>query len=142
MKCMKAKWIVTAQYRPTDEPTPTPRPPYTRPTPPPVITVTTRPPEPSITVVPTITVAPTITGVPTEQPSITPTITPYDIEDEDIPRGPGDSEKEDDPEIIIIEEEEIPKGLPKTGELPPILFFTVGAGVVYVGMKLNKKKEK
>lgn len=137
---IKVKWIVTAQYRPSDEPTPTPRPPLSRPTPPPKVTVvpTISPGPPQ----PTISVVPTITGVPTVQPSVTSIIKPYDIKDEEIPGGPGDSEKEDDPEIIIIEEEEIPKGLPKTGELPPILFFSLGAGAIYIGMKLNRKKQK
>lgn len=135
---LTVKWIITAQYEPSEKPTPT-RPPLSPPTQPPSTRVTTVPTQPPA--------EPTEPVVPTEQVTPTPTPKIVDIEDEEIPVGPAkpdtsDESDGDGTEIIIIKEEEIPKGLPKTGELPPILFYGLGAGAVYAGMKLNQKKRK
>ena len=135
---LTVKWIITAQYESPVTPTPTERP----------LSPPTRPPSRSVTTIPTQPPAePTGPIVPTEQ--VTPTAAPeiIDVEDEETPAGPGKPDIYDDPaddetEIIIIKEEEIPKGLPKTGEVPPILFYGLGAGAVYAGMKLNQKKRK
>lgn len=162
---LKVKWIITAQY---DKPSVTPAPtPSSAPTPTPG---PTEPPVPTDIPAPTITPIPTeppvitpseppshdITPVPSERPteappeSEKPTITPaetpgiFEIEDEEIPVGPGEPEEDDKPgddetKLIIIEEE-IPKGLPKTGEMHPILFYCAGALAIYAGIRLNRKK--
>lgn len=135
---LKVRWIITAQYESPVTPTPTERP----------LSPPTRPPSRSVTTIPTQPPAePTGPIVPTEQ--VTPTAAPeiIDVEDEETPAGPGKPDIYDDPaddetEIIIIKEEEIPKGLPKTGEVPPILFYGLGAGAIYAGIKLNHKKRK
>jgi len=135
---LTVKWIITAQYESPVTPTPTERP----------LSPPTRPPSRSVTTIPTQPPAePTGPIVPTEQ--VTPTAAPeiIDVEDEETPAGPGKPDIYDDPaddetEIIIIKEEEIPKGLPKTGEVPPILFYGLGAGAIYAGIKLNHKKRK
>ena len=70
------------------------------------------------------------------------------MEDEPIPGGvpqePAEEDKPEEPEpdIVIIEDEIVPTGLPKTGEFPPILYYGLGAGFVYAGYRLSKKKEK
>lgn len=121
---MKVKWIITTQYTPPVTPTPSPEP-----TPTPGPSPTPGPDEPDVQV------------TPTEAPEI------VDIEDEETPAGASEPEKEKEPgsdetELIIIQEEELPKGLPKTGEVPPIIFFGLGAGVLYAGITLNRKKNK
>lgn len=126
---LKVKWIVITNYTRPSRPSPRPRPP--------------RPPaEPTTTV---------ITIVPTEPP-VEPTTTEppkeVEVEDEPIPGGvpqePAEEDKPDEPEpdIVIIEDEIVPTGLPKTGEFPPILYYGLGAGFVYAGYRLSKKKEK
>lgn len=127
---LKVRWIVTAQYEPSVTPTPTDTP-LSPPTEPPSQTVTTIPSQPPAEPTPTVTETPEI----------------IDIEDEETPEGPGEPEEHDEPGddetgIIIIKEEELPKGLPKTGEMPPILFYGLGAGAIYAGIKLNQKKQK
>lgn len=127
---LKVKWIVITSY--TDSPTPIPRP--------------HRPPaEPTTTV---------ITIVPTEPPAgPTPTEPPKEVEVEDepipggVPQEPVEEDKpeepdEPEPDIVIIEDQIVPTGLPKTGELPPILYYGLGAGFIYAGYRLSKKKEK
>jgi len=128
---LKVKWIVITSY--TDSPTP----PRLRPPRPPA--------EPTTTV---------ITIVPTESPvEPTPTEAPeeVDVGDEPVPGGvpqvPAEEDKPEEPDvpepdIVIIEDEIVPTGLPKTGEFPPILFYGLGAGFVYAGYRLSKKKEK
>ena len=129
---LKVKWIVITNYTRPSRPSPRPRPP--------------RPPaEPTTTV---------ITIVPTESPvEPTPTEAPeeVDVGDEPVPGGvpqvPAEEDKPEEPDvpepdIVIIEDEIVPTGLPKTGEFPPILFYGLGAGFVYAGYRLSKKKEK
>lgn len=123
---------------PTPEPTPTPTPdPTPTPTPEPTPTPTPTPtPEPT----PTPTLEPTPTPTPTPEPTPTPTPDPteeplFEFHDEEIPGGPVDPELE-------IPDEEIPGGsteLPKTGELPPILFYGSGATLVAIGAYFRRK---
>ena len=125
---LKVKWIVITSY--TDSPTPQrPRPP--------------RPPaEPTTTVITIVPTEPPVEPTPTEPPE------EVEVEDEPIPGGvpqePAEEDKPDEPEpdIVIIEDEIVPTGLPKTGEFPPILFYGLGAGFIYAGYRLSKKKEK
>jgi len=147
---MKVKWIITAQYEPSVTPTPT-NPPLSPPTEPPTRRVTTIP-TPTPTLTPTTTptqppAEPTRPAEPTKQVTPSPTPVIVEIEDEDTPVGPGEPDKSvkpgnDETELIIIKEEEIPKGLPKTGEMPPILFYGLGAGAIFAGIKLNQKSRK
>jgi len=129
---LKVKWIVITNYTRPSRPSPRPRPP--------------RPPaEPTTTV---------ITIVPTESPvEPTPTEAPeeVDVGDEPVPGGvpqvPAEEDKpeepdEPEPDIVIIEDEIVPTGLPKTGELPPLMYYGLGAGFIYAGYRLSKKKEK
>lgn len=90
---------------------------------------------------------PTSTNPPSGKPPrrvtptpITPTPTPSPAP---TPKEPDLPPAEPDENIIEIQEELIPGGsLPKTGELPPILFYCLGAGIVYVGIRLNKNTGK
>ncbi|NLY18794.1 MAG: hypothetical protein GX045_07555 [Clostridiaceae bacterium] len=155
---LKVKWKIITMYTPGTEPTdPTStEPTTTEPTstePTPTEPVPTEPtPTESESTEPTTTepipTEPTITesttqksGEPTSieltqtEPTPTPiTDTVYEVEDEPVPEG------SPEPELEIIEEEIIPSGLPKTGELPPALFYGLGAGIIYLGIKLNRKK--
>lgn len=93
---------------------------------------------------------PTDPAAPPKQDSDTPSGIPeiIEIEDEEIPEGPpGGPETlnkpgEGETEIIIIKEEEIPKGLPKTGEMPPIIYYGLGAVSIFAGIMLNRRKHK
>lgn len=125
------KWIITAQYNPSERPTPTGTP-YSPPT---------GTPTEKVTVIPTPPPADTSkTDLPDDKPNT------FEIKDDEISDdGSGTYDKQDkldngESEIIIIEEK-LPKKLPKTGELPPLLFFGLGAGIVYAGIRLNHKKE-
>jgi hypothetical protein len=146
---IKVKWKVITMYSPGPSPTPTePSPTPTEPSPTPTEPSPT-PVDPSPTpVVPSPTpIEPSPTPVDPSPTPVVPSPTPFDptptptdgtirdFEDEPVPEG------SPEPEIEIIEEEFIPAGLPKTGELPPILFYGLGAGIVYAGIKLNKKKK-
>lgn len=65
-----------------------------------------------------------------------------DIEDEPIPLGPGETEVPSEPEIIIIEDKDIPTGpanMPATGEIPPLYYYGTGALVVMLGMAIRKR---
>lgn len=126
---LKVKWIVITNYTRPSRPSPRPRPP--------------RPPaEPTTTVITIVPTEPPVEPTPTEPPE------EVEVEDEPIPGGvpqePAEEDKPDEPEpdIVIIEDEIVPTGLPKTGEFPPILFYGLGAGFVYAGYRLSKKKEK
>ncbi|ANX01205.1 hypothetical protein CSTERLE_06290 [Thermoclostridium stercorarium subsp. leptospartum DSM 9219] len=137
---LKVRWILTAQYdrRPSDTPTVPP------------ISPTIKPPSQSVTPVPSQ--PPPDEAGEQNQPDISQeTPETVEIEDEEIPAsfGEPDGYDNDEPgndanetEIIIIEDGEIPKGLPKTGELPPIVFFGVGACIIYAGIRLNRNKAK
>ncbi|HAA25003.1 MAG TPA: hypothetical protein DCE11_02615, partial [Ruminiclostridium sp.] len=83
----------------------------------------------------------------------TPTEPPKEVEVEDepipggVPQEPAEEDKPEEPDvpepdIVIIEDEIVPTGLPKTGEFPPILYYGLGAGFIYAGYRLSKKKEK
>lgn len=126
---LKVKWIVITNYTRPLRPSPRPGPP--------------RPPaEPTTTVITIVPTEPPVEPTPTEPPE------EVEVEDEPIPGGvpqePAEEDKPDEPEpdIVIIEDEIVPTGLPKTGEFPPILFYGLGAGFVYAGYRLSKKKEK
>lgn len=67
--------------------------------------------------------------------------TEEEIEEEEIPKG----EPEPEEPIEEIEEEEIPKDkpvLPKTGELPLMVFYISGVAMVLLGIGLGDKKKK
>ncbi len=100
-------------------------------------------PWPVETPTPTPTPTPSPTPTPTPAPTPSPTPTPTDdvieeIPDPIIPGGPVELELE-------IPDEEIPGGsteLPKTGEVPPILFYGSGATLVAVGAYFRRKFKK
>ncbi|NLK68599.1 MAG: hypothetical protein GX283_05500 [Clostridiaceae bacterium] len=135
--------IFRTEYSDEPTPTPTPKPPLSRPTTKPrTIVVPTISPEPPT---PIISIAPTITHVPTVEPSKAPAKIASDIDVEDIFEEqsiPDEEASYDETEVIIIQEDEVHKTLPKTGEIPPIIFYGLGAGVIYAGIKLNQKKQK
>lgn len=139
---LKVKWKVITMYTPGPEPTPI-EPTPTEPTPTAPTPTEPTPTEPTPTVptptVPTPTEPTPTVPTPTEPAPTEPTPTTtedtlYKVENEPVPVG------SPEPELEIIEEEFIPAGLPKTGELPPILFYGLGAGIICVGLKMNKKK--
>jgi hypothetical protein len=156
---IKVKWKVITMYTPDPEPTPT-EPTPTEPTPTEPTPTEPTPTEPTPTeptpteptpteptpteptpteptpTEPTPTEPTPTEPTPTEPTPTTTDDTLYEIDNEPVPEG------SPEPELEIIEEEFIPTGLPKTGELPPILFYGIGACIIYAGVKLNRKKEK
>jgi len=154
---IKVKWKVITMYTPGPTPTPTvpttttgpttTEPTYTEPTTTEPTTTeptyteptTTEPTTTEPTYTEPTTTEPTTTEPTTTEPTTTETTTTetfYEIESEPVPEG------SPEPQLVVIEEEFIPTGLPKTGELPPILFYGIGACIIYAGIKLNKRKEK
>lgn len=145
---LKVKWKVITMYTPGPDPTPTPTEPYNTETTRPTEPTTTEPTEPTSTETTTTESKPTESAstesIPFRSPTTEPTYTEpeqtttedtiFEVEDEPVPEG------SPEPELEIIEEEFLPQGLPKTGELPPVLFYGLGAGIIYMGIKLNKKK--
>ena len=65
-----------------------------------------------------------------------------EIGDEPIPFGPGTVEDPSDPEIVIIEDEDVPTGpadMPRTGEIAPFYYYGIGALVIILGARMRKK---
>lgn len=64
-----------------------------------------------------------------------------EIQDEDIPQGPGETPSEPGIEITV-DDEDIPVGpaeMPKTGERSPLFYYGAGALILTLGMALRKK---
>ncbi len=115
------------------EPTPTPTP----------TTTPTEPSEPSEPSEPTESPEPTETPEPasTSRPFPRPTTTPeIEIDDDELPGG----SVEDEDDEIILDDDVIPGGpgqLPKTGELPPVVFYSTGSLIAAIGYKLRGKRK-
>ena len=140
-----------AMVQPTPEPpTPTPEPPTPTPEPP---TPTPEPPTPTPEPPTPTPEPPTPTPEPPTPTPEPPTPTPSPeviIEDEEIPGGPIDPTPTPEatlsptpmPDEIDLDDPQVPGGgLPQTGEIPPAVFYSLGALITGVGLALKKKKE-
>lgn len=66
------------------------------------------------------------------------------IDEEPVPEGPTEPPVDTDTPDVIIEEEPVPGGfvkMPKTGEIPPALFYGVGSLAVAMGVMARKRKK-
>lgn len=85
---------------------------------------------------------------PTTEPPTTPTTegttepTTEDIPDEDVALGLDIDLIYDEPEALIVEEEDVPLGsaLPQTGQLPAGLFYGVGGLITALGGAIRKRR--
>ena len=134
---LHVKWTVITEYSPVNTPTPTPTdtspPDKTEPP------EETNPPErtepPKKTVPPERTQPPEVTFQPTA------TVPSVVIEEEDIP---GSEAEVSEISEVSLDDEQVPGGggLPKTGEIAPILFYTLGLLFVGLGIYLRRRKKK
>ncbi|HHX23404.1 MAG: hypothetical protein ACOX2A_09740 [Tepidanaerobacteraceae bacterium] len=66
-----------------------------------------------------------------------------EIDDEEIPKGPGEPEIPSEPGVeITIDDDEVPLGpadMPGTGEVSPLYYYGAGALIVTLGVVMKKK---